>query len=129
MKIRTTRDVFFIDASEEYEKRRNQNFLTEENIIKIVETYKKREFEDKFAYKASFEEIKENDYNLNIPRYVDTFEEETPVDMALIGKEMKNINEKKKELKSNLLAMINEMTHSKEDEVWIKGAVEVLKSE
>ena len=78
---------------------------------------------------ANFKDLKENDFNLNIPRYVDTFEEEEPVDMASIGKEMKNINKQKKELKSNLLNMINEMTYSKEDEEWIKGAMAVLKDE
>lgn len=128
-KNRTTRDVLFIDASEGFEKRRNQNFLTEKNIVKIVEAYKRREFSDKYAYNATFEEIQENDYNLNIPRYVDTFEEEPPIDMASIGKEMKEINKQKRELKSNLLEMINDMTYSKEDEEWMQGAMAVMKGE
>ena len=75
-KNRTTRDVLFIDASNEFTKGKNQNKLSKENIDKIVETYKKREDVEKYAHVATFEEIKENDFNLNIPRYVDTFEEE-----------------------------------------------------
>src|SRR5699024_11961146 len=84
-KNRANRDVFFIDASKEFEKGRNQNKLTKENIDKIVDTYKKRKDIEKYAHLASFEEIKENDFNLNIPRYVDTFEEKEPVDMADLG--------------------------------------------
>ena len=61
------------------EKRQKKNTLSEENINKIVETYHNREDVDKYAHVATIEEIKENDYNLNIPRYVDTFEEEVVV--------------------------------------------------
>ena len=67
--------VLFIDASNEFKSGKNQNQLTPDNIKKIIETYKARESVDKYAYLASFDEIKENDFNLNIPRYVDTFEE------------------------------------------------------
>ncbi|NLN14179.1 MAG: type I restriction-modification system subunit M, partial [Tissierellia bacterium] len=87
-KNRTRRDVLFIDASGEgnYEKGKNQNKLREQDIEKIVETYEKYEDVDKYAYVATYEEIKENDYNLNIPRYVDTFEEEEPVDMEEVAR-------------------------------------------
>ena len=92
--------VLFIDASNEFEKGKNQNNLTDAHVEKIVETYIKRETIDKYSYVASMEEIKENDYNLNIPRYVDTFEEEEPIDLqavseriACIDKEIANIDE------------------------------------
>ena len=92
--------VLFIDASNEFEKGKNRNNLTDAHVEKIVETYIKRETIDKYSYVASMEEIKENDYNLNIPRYVDTFEEEEPIDLqavseriACIDKEIANIDE------------------------------------
>ncbi|MFC4558376.1 type I restriction-modification system subunit M [Virgibacillus kekensis] len=96
-KNRTRDDVLFIDASSEgnYEKGKNQNKLREEDIQKIVETYETYETIDKYSYVASMDEIKENDFNLNIPRYVDTFEEEEPVDMEEVKQ---NINEIKAEL-------------------------------
>src|SRR5699024_11219163 len=87
---RSKRDWSSDVCSSDLERRPNQNFLTEENIIKIVDAYKDRKDIDKFTYLASFEEIKENDFNLNIPRYVDTFEEEPPVDRSeerRVGKE------------------------------------------
>lgn len=128
-KNRVTRDVLFIDASNDFVKNKNQNQLTEENILKIVAAYKKREDSEKYAHLASFEEIQENDYNLNIPRYVDTFEEEEIVDMAAIGSEIKEIRKEKAELESNLLEMISSLEFSKENEEWIKGAIEVFNHE
>lgn len=82
-KNRTCRDVLFIDASGEgnYEKGKNQNILRPCDIEKIVQTYHARKAVDRYAYVASFQEIQENDFNLNIPRYVDTFQEEEPVDI------------------------------------------------
>lgn len=83
-KNKTDDTVLFIDASNEYKSGKNQNQLTEDNIAKIIETYKARESVDKYAYLASFDEIKENDFNLNIPRYVDTFEEEAEIDLVAV---------------------------------------------
>lgn len=80
-KDRDTREVLFIDASKEFEKGKNQNKLTTENIIRIVDAYKYRGCIEKFSHVARFDEIKENDFNLNIPRYVDTFEEEETIDI------------------------------------------------
>ena len=91
-KNRTTRDVLFIDASNEFEKGKNQNNLSEENITKIIETYRNRQDVDKYAHVASLEEIKENDYNLNIPRYVDTFEEEEELDLDEINRMIEQDN-------------------------------------
>lgn len=80
-KNRTTKDVLFIDASQEFEKAKNQNRLTEEHISKIVETYRTREDVEKYAHVANIDEIRENEFNLNIPRYVDTFKEEEEIDL------------------------------------------------
>ena len=125
-KNRDNRDVFFIDASQEFSKGKNQNKLTKENIDKIVETYKKREDMDKYAYLASFEEIQENEFNLYIPRYVDTFEEEEPVNMAVLGSSIKDIRKEKSELETSLYETISSLKFDKENEEWIKGALEVF---
>ncbi|PFN22295.1 type I restriction-modification system subunit M [Bacillus cereus] len=128
-KNRTTRDVLFIDASNEFTKEKNQNKLSKENIDKIVETYKKREDVEKYAHIATFDEIKENDFNLNIPRYVDTFEEESPVDMATIRSTIKDIRKEKLKLESSLYDMISSLQYDEENEEWIKGALEVFNRE
>ena len=110
-KNRTRKDVLFIDASgeEHYEKGKNQNKLTEQAIEKIVETYEKRETIDKFSYVASYEEIKENDYNLNIPRYVDTFEEEEPVDMEAVKRNIAEIKKEIQEVEAQMEKYLKEL--------------------
>ena len=85
-------DILFIDASRQFEKEGNQNRLLDEHVERIVATYAKREMIEKYAYVASMEEIAENDYNLNIPRYVDTFEEEEPVDLSALSEEIKSLD-------------------------------------
>lgn len=95
-------NVLFIDASKEFKAGKNQNVLTAENLEKIVATYRKREFVDKYAYLATPEEIRANDYNLNIPRYVDTFEEEEEIDLMAVRKE-------RLELKQELAGIEKEM--------------------
>ncbi|WP_416876944.1 type I restriction-modification system subunit M [Litorimonas sp.] len=87
-------DILFIDASEGYEKAKNKNALLSDHIDAIVEGYAKREFKDKFAYVAPLSEIAENDYNLNIPRYVDTFEPEPEVDLKAVTEELVRIDAK-----------------------------------
>ena len=83
--------VLFIDASREYAKGKNQNELRPDDIKKIIETFKKRETVDKYAYLASLEEVAENDFNLNIPRYVDTFEEEEEIDLMAVRAEREKL--------------------------------------
>ncbi|MBX9013618.1 type I restriction-modification system subunit M [Ligilactobacillus murinus] len=103
------KDILFIDASNEFEKGKNQNKLTSENIEKIVETYQKRKDVDKYAHVASIEEIEENDFNLNIPRYVDTFEEEEVVPLSEI---VTNINETRSEIEkttNELYSLLDEL--------------------
>ena len=75
-KNRSNKDVLFIDASQHFEKERNLSKLTEKHIEAILDSYKSRKNKPKYAHIATFEEIVEKDYNLNIPRYIDTFEEE-----------------------------------------------------
>ncbi|SYZ77845.1 type I restriction-modification system subunit M [Trichococcus shcherbakoviae] len=108
-KNRMTRDVLFIDASKDFLKGKNQNKLSIENIDKVVETYKNREDVEKFAHVASFDEIKENDFNLNIPRYVDTFEEQEEIDIVELGKELVSLNQQIKEAENDFLAMLDEL--------------------
>lgn len=98
-KNRKTDDVMFIDASKGFEKQKNNNLLRQQDIDLIIETYLKHEDVDKYAHVATFDEIKENDFNLNIPRYVDTFEEEEPIDLHKVDESLieidKEINESK----------------------------------
>jgi len=91
-KCRTkSENVLFIDASAHFEKVKNQNVLRKEHIDKIVSTYEQREAQDKYSYVASIDEIIENEYNLNIPRYVDTFEEEEPIDLNAVSSELQGL--------------------------------------
>lgn len=85
-------NVMFIDASKEFKPGKNQNTLEQEHIDKIVDAYVQREEIEKFAHKAKMSEIIENDYNLNIPRYVDTFEEEEPVDLVAVKAEIQKLD-------------------------------------
>ena len=86
-----TKDVLFIDASREFEDGTNQTKLRDADIAKIVATAKAFKNVERYAYRATFDEIKENDFNLNIPRYVDTFEEEKEVDLKEVQKEIEKI--------------------------------------
>lgn len=110
-KNRTRKEVLFIDASAEgnYEKGKNQNQLREQDIAKIVETYDTWEAIDKYSYVATLDEIKENDYNLNIPRYVDTFEEEEPVDMAQVKENIQNIKQELAEVEEQMEKYLQEL--------------------
>lgn len=85
-------NVLFIDGSSEFEKGKNQNHLSDEHVEKIIATFLSRETIYKYSYAATLDEIKENDYNLNIPRYVDTFEEEEPIDLEAVATRLKEID-------------------------------------
>jgi type I restriction enzyme M protein len=84
-------NILFIDASQHFEKVKTQNYLRDEDVDRIIDTYAQRTTIDKYSYTASLDEVRENDYNLNIPRYVDTFEEEEPVDIEFVAKELKSL--------------------------------------
>ncbi|MFD1818826.1 type I restriction enzyme M protein [Pseudarcicella hirudinis] len=90
--------ILFIDASREFEKVKNQNMLLEEHIDKIVDTYRNRTVIEKYSHLATLEEVAENDYNLNIPRYVDTFEEQDEIDIQAVMQEIKSLECKRAQL-------------------------------
>jgi type I restriction enzyme M protein len=85
-------DVLFVDASAYFEKAKNQNYLRDGDVDKIIATYRDRVEEEKYSYRAPLAEIEENDFNLNIPRYVDTFEEEESIDLGAIALELRQID-------------------------------------
>lgn len=89
-------NILFIDASKEFKASKNQNILEQEHIDKIIEAYKNRQDIEKFAHVANMDEIKENGYNLNIPRYIDTFEEEKPVDLDAVKAQIKTLDSETK---------------------------------
>ena len=101
--------VLFIDASREFKSGKNQNNLTEDNIAKIVETYRARESVDKYAYLATLQEVKGNDYNLNIPRYVDTFEEEEEIDLVAVRAEREQLKTQLAELEVQMAKYLEEL--------------------
>ncbi|WP_290033914.1 type I restriction-modification system subunit M [Ligilactobacillus cholophilus] len=126
-KQRERRDILFIDASKNFEKGKNQNTLRDEDIDKIIQAYKERKDIDKFAHVADLDEIKENDFNLNIPRYVDTFEEEPPVDIKKVSQELQDINKKIKETESEFLSMVDELQITDESKDIIQAIKEAFK--
>lgn len=110
-KNRTREDVLFIDASGEahYEKGKNQNRLREEDLILIEQTYNDYESVEKYSYVATKQEIEENDYNLNIPRYVDTYEEEKMVDMTEVAQSIARIKSELKEVEAQMAKYLEEL--------------------
>lgn len=110
-KDRKRNDVLFIDASgeEHYQKGKNQNKLRLQDINKVIDTYAKRETINKYSYVATLDEIIENGYNLNIPRYVDTFEEEEPVDMEDVKKNIINIKTELKKVEDQVEKYLKEL--------------------
>lgn len=102
-------DVLFIDASAHFEKAKNQNFLRDADVEKIISTYRGRLEEDKYSYRARLEEIKENDFNLNIPRYVDTFEEEEEIDLTAVVIELRQIDRDMAEIDETIKAFCDEL--------------------
>lgn len=108
-KNRANSDILFIDASREFDKAKNQNNLTDKNIEKIIQTYKNRSEIQKYSHIATIEEIKENDYNLNIPRYVDTFEEEEPVDIEATKANISKMENELASIKSKMSVYLKEL--------------------
>jgi len=102
-------NVLFIDSSAHFEKVKNQNKLRPQDIEKIISTFANRTTEEKYSYIAKLEEIKENDYNLNIPRYVDTFEEEEPVDLEEVANKIIEIEKNSKQLNEKIKWFCDEL--------------------
>ena len=102
-------NILFIDASKEFEKVKTQNKLRAEHIRKIIETYQNRTEIEKYSHLATMQEIKENDYNLNIPRYVDTFEEEEKIDIKAVMAEIKELEAKRTDLDKEIDGYLKEL--------------------
>jgi len=106
-------EILFIDASKEFEKRKNQNCLRDEDIAKIFDTYSERKEIEKYSHRATLEEIKANDFNLNIPRYVDTFEEEAEIDIASVATNLKKISAEEVDLQNKIAMFCEELNIEK----------------
>ena len=102
-------NILFIDASKDFEAGKNQNRLRDDDVDKIIETYKNRQEIEKYSHLATLEEVKENDYNLNIPRYVDTFEEEEEIDIKEVQKQLKEIDKEIEETDKELNKYLKEL--------------------
>ena len=102
-------NILFIDASKEFEKVKTQNKLREEHIDKIVDTYRNRTEMEKYSHLATLQEVADNDYNLNIPRYVDTFEEEEPIDIKAVMAEIKELEAKRADLDKEIEGYLREL--------------------
>ncbi len=102
-------DVLFIDASKDYEEGKKQNKLRDTDIQHIVDAYIQNESEEKYAYRASIDEIRANDYNLNIPRYVDTFEEEEEVDIEKVQEEITQLENELGEVRGEMNKYLKEL--------------------
>lgn len=102
-------DILFIDASKDFEKIKTQNVLREEDISKIIDTYVNRVEIEKYSRVVKIDEIIENEYNLNIPRYVDTFEEEEPIDIVAVENNLKTIKQEMEAKELEITAMLKEL--------------------
>lgn len=102
-------NILFIDASKEFEKVKTQNKLRPQHIKKIVDTYRERKEIEKYSHLATLQEVADNDYNLNIPRYVDTFEEEEPIDIKAVMAEIKELEAKRAELDKEIEVYLKEL--------------------
>lgn len=102
-------NILFIDASKEFEAGKNQNRLRDEDVDRIIETYKNRKEIEKYSHVATLQEVEENEYNLNIPRYVDTFEEEEEIDIKQVQQELKEIDKQIEEVDKELNVYLKEL--------------------
>ena len=113
-KHRDGRDVLFIDASQKFEKGKKQNAMTDEHIDAVMELYKNRKTVEKESYLASFEDIEKNDFNLNIPRYVDNFEEEEEIDLDELLTSISTIDDEIEKTQAEFITLLKELTSTDE---------------
>ena len=113
-KHRDGRDVLFIDASKKFDKGKKQNAMTDEHIDAVMELYSKRETVEKESYLASFEDIEKNDFNLNIPRYVDNFEKEEEVDINALLMQMDQTDKELEQAQGEFLSLLKDLTSTDE---------------
>ena len=114
-KHREGRDVLFIDASGKYDKGKKQNSMTDAHIESVIDLYIRRETVEKESYLASFEDIERNDFNLNIPRYVDNFEKEEEIDLKALLADMKETDSEIEKVQGEFVALLKELTSSDEN--------------
>ena len=109
-KHRDGRDVLFIDASKKFNKGKKQNEMTDEHIDEVLALYSDRKTVEKESYLASFEDIEKNDFNLNIPRYVDNFEKEEDVDINTLLQDMKKTDDELEQVKGDFVSLLKDLT-------------------
>lgn len=103
------KDVLFIDASRDYQSGKNQNALLGEHMARILQAFRSRKAVDKYAHVAGLQEIADNDFNLNIPRYVDTFEEEEEIDVAAVEQEIQRLEAELAEVRVRMKQYLKEL--------------------
>ena len=113
-KHREGRDVLFIDASQMFEKGKKQNAMADEHINEVLNLYNERKSVDKKAYLASFEDVEKNNFNLNIPRYVDNFEKEEEIDLSELLKEMKETDSEIAQVQNDFVSLLKDLTSADE---------------
>ena len=123
-KHRDGRDVLFIDASKKFDKGKKQNEMTDVHINEVMELYSKRETVEKESFLASFEEIEKNDFNLNIPRYVDNFEKEEEIDLNNLLSEMKKTDDELEKTQGEFLSLLRDLTST--DDAIMKSLDELI---
>lgn len=113
-KHRDGRDVLFIDASRKFEKGKKQNAMTDEHIDSVIDLYNRRETVEKESFLAEFADIEKNDFNLNIPRYVDNFEKEEEIDLNALLNDMKQTEEEINQIQGEFVSLMKDLTSSDE---------------
>ena len=114
-KHRDGRDVLFIDASRKFEKGKKQNAMTDEHIDSVIELYNRRENVEKESFLAEFEDIEKNDFNLNIPRYVDHFETEEEIDLKAVLSDMEQTEKEINRIQGEFVSLMRDLTSSDEN--------------
>ena len=130
-KNRANKDILFIDAQKDFVKDKSKNIMTSEHVLKVIDTYNNRSDIEKYSRKVSISEIEENDYNLNIPRYIDSFEPEEIPDIVQLAKELNEINRESRTLGLEIAEMLKQLVCTdpdakKEHDEFVKEFTEFL---
>lgn len=130
-KNRVNNDILFIDAQNDFVKDKSKNIMTSEQVLKVIDTYNNRSDIDKYSRKVDISEIEENDYNLNIPRYIDSFEPEEIPDAVQLAKELNEINRESRTLGLEIAEMLKQLVCTdpdakKEHDEFVKEFTEFL---
>lgn len=130
-KNRTPTDILFIDAQKEFVKNKNKNVMTDEQVEKVINAYKDRSDIDRYASNISVSTILDNGYNLNIPRYIDSFEPEEIPDAVQLAKDLNEINRESRALGLEIAEMLKQLVctdpdSQKEHDEFVKEFTEFL---